>query len=126
MIRKPKDIELGHTRDGYPALAAWIARDPDNESFVFRKFNRLGARNLLHLQSHLITLEHEIDVLDEEARRSPDFEAQQASRRWETLIEHAENPARAEMKRLEKAEELQGKIRGYCGGREAVCSAYRG
>jgi hypothetical protein len=26
-----EDIELGAIRDGYPALANWIARDPDNE-----------------------------------------------------------------------------------------------
>jgi hypothetical protein len=82
-----EDIELGTVRDGYPALATWISRDPDNETFVFRKFGRLGARNILHLQSQLIALEYEIDQLDEEARRSNDLEAQQSSRRWETLME---------------------------------------
>lgn len=84
------DIELGRLRDGYPALGAWVARDPDDESFVFRKFDRLGARNILHLQGRLIALENEIDRLDEDARQSDDFEARQSSRRWETLMKNAD------------------------------------
>jgi hypothetical protein len=109
-----QDIELGHIRDGYPALANWIARDPDSETYVFRKFSRLGARNLLHLQSHLITLEYEIDQLDDEARRSDDYEARQSSRRWETLTKHAEDSKRPEKERLEKAKELEIKLKEYC------------
>lgn len=110
----PLDIELGALRDGYPALAAWIARDPDNEAFVFRKFNRLGARNILHLQSQLITLEYEIEQLDEEARKSKDLEAQQSSRRWETLMKQAGDPNRPERQRLEKLDELRKLLREYC------------
>jgi uncharacterized protein DUF6594 len=106
-------IEIGHVRDGYPALAAWIARDPDNEAFVFRKFNRLGARNLLHKQSQLIALEHEIDKLDDEARRQTDFEARQSSRRWETLVQRAKDGMELEGRRLEKAEELETKLIEY-------------
>ena len=108
-----QDIELGHIRDGYPALAAWIGRDPDNETFVFRKFDRLAARNLLHLQSQLIQLEGEIDKLDDEARRSSDLEARQASRRWEKLTDLATDPQRPEKVRLEKVEELTEKIKEY-------------
>jgi len=111
---KPPDIEVGQVRDGFPALASWIARDPDNESFVFRKFDRLGARNILHLQSQLIALENELDQLDEEARRSNDFEARQSSRRWETLMKHANDPNRPEKRRLEKMEELQKLLNRYC------------
>jgi hypothetical protein len=108
------DIELGHIRDGYPALAAWIARDADHETFVFRKFNRLGARNILHLQNRLIALEKEIDDLDEEARRSDDFETRQSSRRYETLVRHAKDENRPEKKRLEKLDEMQGLLKEYC------------
>jgi len=107
------DIELGHIRDGYPTLAAWIGRDPDNETFVFRKFDRLSARNLLHLQCQLIQLEDEIDKLDEEARKSSDLNARQASRRWEKLKELATDPARSEKARLDKADELAVKIKEY-------------
>lgn len=109
-----QDIELGRLRDGYPALADWIARDPDNETFVFRKFDRLGARNILHLQAKLTALENEIDQQDKEARQSNDFEARQSSRRWETLMKNAEHANRPEKKRIEKLDELRGVLREYC------------
>lgn len=108
------DTELGYHRDGYPALATWMNRDPDHETYVFRKFNRLGARSILHSQSRLIALEKEIDDLDEAARKSDDFEARQSSRRYETLIRHSEDPNRSEKKRLEKLEELERRLKEYC------------
>ncbi|KAF2033187.1 hypothetical protein EK21DRAFT_98475 [Setomelanomma holmii] len=58
-ISQQHDTELG-----------WIARNPDNETFIFRRFDRSAARNILHLQARLIALEHEIDQLDEEAREN--------------------------------------------------------
>jgi hypothetical protein len=51
-------------RSGYLSLAAWIAHDPDNETYVFRKFDRLSARNLLNLQNELIALEAELAAID--------------------------------------------------------------
>ena len=111
---KPTDVELGRVRDGYPALAAWIARDPDGEAFVFRRFDRLAARNILHLQSRLIALENEIDQLDDEARRTGDSETKQSLRRWETLMKHAENPNRPEKKRVAKLDELKEVLKEYC------------
>ncbi|KAF2273434.1 uncharacterized protein EI97DRAFT_461095 [Westerdykella ornata] len=111
--KTPGDVELGTLRDGYPALAAWIARDPDNEALVFRKFGRLGARNLLHLQSRLIALEKELDELDEDARRSDDLEARQSLRRWETLMKYAGDKQRGEKKTVEKLEELRKVLREY-------------
>jgi hypothetical protein len=72
---KPPDVELGRLRDDYLALSTWIARDPDCKTFIFRKFDRLAARTLLHLQAQVNALEHEIDLQDEEARQSSDPEA---------------------------------------------------
>ncbi|KAH7086523.1 hypothetical protein FB567DRAFT_603571 [Paraphoma chrysanthemicola] len=106
-------IELGHIRDGYPTLASWIARDPDNETLVFRRFSRLSARNVLHLQAQLVALEYDIDQLDEDARRSPDMETRQASRRWETLMEHAGDAARPEISRVQKLDELNSLLKNY-------------
>ena len=84
------------------------------ETFIFRKFDRLAARNILHLQAQLVALEHKIDDLDEEARRSEDFEARQASRRWETLMKYADDAARSEKKRVEKLDKLKGVFKEYC------------
>lgn len=107
------DSELGHVRDGYPALATWIGGDPDGETLVFRRFRRLSARNILHLQSQLIQLEQEIDDLDMQARTSADLDARQASRRWETFATLAADPDRPEKVRMEKVNELSIKMKEY-------------
>ena len=118
-IGAPPDIELAIPRaprvprDGYPALAAWIAHDPDNESYVFRKFDRLSARNLLYLQSQLIALEGTLDRLDEETQESQDMELRLSAQRWETFVENAEDPDRPERRRMELAKVLQKKIKEY-------------
>lgn len=107
------DLELRCARDGYPALAAWMGHDPDGDALVFRKFCRLGARNLLHLQNKLINLESDIDKLDEEARRSSNLDSRQASRQWERLMELAQNGSDLEKRRLEKAESLITEMKKY-------------
>ncbi len=37
--------------EGFAQVAEWVALDPDNELFVFRKFDKLAVRNLLYLQA---------------------------------------------------------------------------
>jgi hypothetical protein len=105
-------IELGHLRDGYPALTARISQDPDSETFVFRRFDRLAARSILHLQAHLTSLEQDLDAFDDEARRSADEKPRQSSRRWETLMTY--EPAK---NRVEKLEELRLVLEDYCWSR---------
>ncbi|KAF1849761.1 uncharacterized protein K460DRAFT_399873 [Cucurbitaria berberidis CBS 394.84] len=121
MNQKEEEIELGVLRDGYPALADWIARDPDNETFVFRKFDRLAARNILHLQAQLTALEREIEQLDETARHSPESNVRQSLRRYETLINRANdaaNPGSPESRLITKLKELKELLKDY---HEAIC-----
>jgi hypothetical protein len=111
---KPNDVELGHVRDGYPALAEWIARDVDGDTYMFRKFDRLAARNILHLQARLVALEYEIDQLDEQARQCKDPNVKLSSRRWETLMEQAKIPDGLEEARVQKLDELKVLLKEYC------------
>ncbi|KAI0105089.1 hypothetical protein GGR51DRAFT_560693 [Nemania sp. FL0031] len=88
------DIELGHRQcpstapepPGYPRWASWIASDPDNEPFLFRKFDELGALNLLYLQSDMIHLEAQLKELALEEVRQPDIDSIDAARQWEALL----------------------------------------
>ncbi|TAQ85590.1 hypothetical protein B7494_g6094 [Chlorociboria aeruginascens] len=48
--------------DGLPALANFIGEDSEAE--IFRRFSRLGARNLLYLQSIVGDLERQLNVFD--------------------------------------------------------------
>jgi len=48
--------------DGFPSLAHFMSEDP--EGAIFHKFDRLSARNLLHLQSNLNELREKLEKLD--------------------------------------------------------------
>lgn len=45
-----------------------------------KKFDRLAARNLLHLQGRVMLLEKELDALDREAAKSHDMSIKEAAR----------------------------------------------
>ena len=116
MSRKPLDPEAGRPpeawRDGYPAVAAWMAKDPDSESFVYRKFDKLSARNLLNLQSELIDLESRQEKFDEESRNSIDQVLKQSNRKWETFAKNAA-VREQERQRMELNKEIRAKLREY-------------
>ena len=67
----------------YPSFAIFIAADAD--AAIYRKFENLNARNLLHLQSELHELEgqlEELDARDFQERGSYDEESGRRFRRW--------------------------------------------
>jgi hypothetical protein len=107
------DVEMVPVRDGYLALAEWISRDPDYETLIFRRFDRLAARNLLNLQSELVVIEQKLDKLDEEARQGRDPEL----RCWETLednFEDAQRPGhKAAQEKRQLFDKLDGKMKDY-------------
>jgi hypothetical protein len=108
------DPEKGsHHRNGYPSLAKWIAHDPDNESYVFRRFDKLSARNLLNLQSQLISLESELDRLDEAMWLSGNPDVILSMSRWESFKERAKDSTQPEHEKMELEQVLQGKIKQY-------------
>ncbi|KAF2689348.1 hypothetical protein K458DRAFT_439699 [Lentithecium fluviatile CBS 122367] len=107
------DIELGTLRDGYPALAKWIAQDPDDDPLVFRRFGRQSARSLLHLQCRLVALVAELDALDEEARSAKDVETRRSLQRWETLIANAKTDESVEDRLVKKQDEFETLLEKY-------------
>ena len=86
--------------DGFPSLAAFMASDMDGTAAIFKRFNRLAARNLLAMQSELAELEAQLDVYDEEDQRSR--ATMQSLRNWGDYKARAkEEPERMElMKRI--------------------------
>jgi hypothetical protein len=102
--------------EGYGAVAAWIARDPDNETFVFRKFDELGARNLLYLQSEVLELEHKLEEFDRsmvDSHSSKKVNMILADMSWEEFtgqLEADETEARARMRLIT---DIRAKIKEY-------------
>jgi hypothetical protein len=101
-------------KTGFPLLAQRIALNPDYESFIFRKFDHLSARNLLHLESKLAYLEHKLNQADENAALpSADNESRRSVRAWEAFEENAADPARPEHMHMKLAEQIQETLKEY-------------
>jgi len=103
--------------NGYATVANSIAQDPDKETYVFRRFDRLTARNLLNLQGELLVLQSELDALDAKASWSPDPDLHLSMRSWGALMSNAKAPntgnGEEATKRLKIASELEVKLRKY-------------
>ncbi|KAK3293541.1 uncharacterized protein B0H64DRAFT_465913 [Chaetomium fimeti] len=109
------DVEImASGRTGFPLLAQRISLSPDYESFIFRKFDRLSARNLLHLEGKLAYLEHKLDQADEQAALpTADNEARRSVRAWEAFEENAANPDRPEHMHMKLAEQVHETLKEY-------------
>ncbi|KAK3390116.1 hypothetical protein B0H63DRAFT_464808 [Podospora didyma] len=100
---------------GYTAAASWIARDPDSETFVFRKFDKLAAVNLLYLQSEILDLEKRLEEMHLITIGSYDMNLRDAASTWETLVSQCQGDgARQDAKeRMRLIRELRQLLREY-------------
>ncbi|MCJ1245211.1 hypothetical protein MMC30_002412 [Trapelia coarctata] len=116
MSSGPHDIEIAaHEKEyanGFPLVAAFIAEDKDKTSTVYRRFDRLAARNLLYLQSRLIQLEAKQDRYDAEDLQDGDLEAKRAATSWEDF-EASSTVREREKWRMETAEAIQKTLKEY-------------
>ncbi|KAF6827860.1 hypothetical protein CPLU01_08879 [Colletotrichum plurivorum] len=75
---------MRYPKVGYAAVAEWMARDVDNETFIYRRFDELSARCIMDLQSELLELEEQLRKLDaEDADPDEDLE-------WELMDKWAD------------------------------------
>ena len=73
-----------HYVRGYCSLAIFIASDCDKSTSIYRRFDRLSARNLLCIESELVKLEAQQDKLDAEDLRGI-LEDRRSARDWRIL-----------------------------------------
>ena len=98
---------------GYPSLAAFIASDRDKSTAIYRRFDRLSARNLLYMQSELQELEERQDTLDAEDLHG-DLQAKKSARNWQVLKKRAkQQDNKREKDRLELVLEIREKLKEY-------------
>ncbi|KAJ0383122.1 hypothetical protein COL922a_011118 [Colletotrichum nupharicola] len=111
-----KDESLDR-QGGYLAAASWLARDVDNETLIFRKFDTLSAANLLYLQSEILELEKRLDNFHLVTVRGNDMDLKDAASTWETLVEQSRTGAtrfRQDAKeQIDLIKELREKLREY-------------
>jgi hypothetical protein len=103
--------------NGYATVASSIAQDPDKETYIFCRFDKLTARNLLNLQGELLVLQDELEELDAKVAKSPDPDLHSSMRSWKILVEHSKvsqgRTGEEEKKRLEIARALEVKLKKY-------------
>ncbi|KAL8916485.1 MAG: hypothetical protein Q9208_008488 [Pyrenodesmia sp. 3 TL-2023] len=96
---------------GFPSFADFVAADAD--AAIYRKYERLSARNLLYLQSALHELEGKLEHLDAEdvkEKERHDREAQKRARLWPHYARGDNERAR---KHRQLQEEIEAKLKAY-------------
>jgi hypothetical protein len=112
------ETELDTYDDGYPALARWMAQDPDNETLIFRKFDSLSTRNLLYLQAELFDIERRMFELERQIPASRNVTLMESVRRWETFVDEAarnlaQGQLRPEKELMELVVVMREKLKEY-------------
>ena len=113
--REDEKLEV-HYIKGYPSLAVFIASDRDKSTAIYRRFDRLSARNLLYLQSELVELEARCDRYDAEDAEDfgrPTDEKETASNWVKFKEKAAETGNIREKNRMETALEIRAKLKEY-------------
>ncbi|KAF4836142.1 hypothetical protein CGCSCA4_v012318 [Colletotrichum siamense] len=102
---------------GYLTAASWLARDVDNETLIFRKFDTLSAANLLYMQSEILELEKHLEHMHLNTVQSDDMDLKDAASTWETLVEQSRAGTTSfrqdAKKRMDLIRELREKLREY-------------
>ncbi|KAL3475864.1 hypothetical protein BJX99DRAFT_228755 [Aspergillus californicus] len=88
MDTEKEGIEIRYVT-GFPSLADFIASDHDHSTFIYKRFDRLSARNLLYMQSELAELEALQDQYDQCDFRARSGDANAGRRDWRTFNERA-------------------------------------
>lgn len=105
--------------NGFPRVAQKLASDPDKTTTIFRRFDRLSARNLIYLEAELAELEARQDRLDED-KKSTSEQVRNCHTDWSTFERLATgidsngdptNPGQAE--KLELVLKIRSKIKEY-------------
>lgn len=99
--------------EGFSGLATWVALDPDNESFIFRKFDKLAARRLLHMQAKLASLEGNLKRHDKNVLASLDMDVRSAAREFEELVKQKDAGNETAIKTMELLEEVDETLPRY-------------
>lgn len=89
-----KGIVGVHYITGFASLADAIASDADHSTAIYKRFDRLAARNLLYMQSELCELEQLQECYDQEDKQNADRipGLRKAAMSWKAFEEGATLP----------------------------------
>lgn len=96
---------------GFPSLAKQIAQDPDQETFVFRKFSRLTAWSLVFQENELASLEEELGGLEEKLFNDPN--AVESATMWSHFEQKSREQSTPERHITDLTHKISGKLAQY-------------
>lgn len=96
---------------GFPGLAKQIAQDPDQETFVFRKFNRLTAWSLVFTENELASLEDKLGRLED--AMLGDRIAMRSAKDWAQFETRAKDESTTEYKIMDLTHKISAKLAQY-------------
>jgi hypothetical protein len=119
------DIELSNKElqpvGGFPRVAAKIASDVDKTTTIYRRFDRLSARNILLLQAELAELERLQDRYDAEDRKRIDGVVVDGRHDWREFVKNAAETDISgkllypqEKEKMDLAIRIREKLKEYC------------
>ena len=110
-----KNSELGTVEiqyvSGYASLANFIASDKDRSTVIFRRFDRLSARNLLYLQSELAELEAKQETFDREDVKGK-MSDKQCARNWNDFKKTSESDE-SQQERMKLVRDIRTTMKEY-------------
>ncbi|EPE32086.1 hypothetical protein GLAREA_12168 [Glarea lozoyensis ATCC 20868] len=131
-MARPRDIERGspplepdrttlvdpgggiiNCKRGFAAVAEKIVFDPDRSTTIYRRFDKLSARNLLFYQAELAELEELQDKYDEEDCNEKDAISKECQRDWLELKKRATEGREREKARFGLCMEIREKVERY-------------
>lgn len=102
-----------HRKEGFAEVARWIALDSDKETYIYRKFDELAARDLLYLQAELLVLENQLTRLDKIDANNEDMSLKDAIRTWEVLEQQYHTGREEARVRIDLIVKIRAKLKEY-------------
>ncbi len=118
------DFDHGIVNTGFPLMARRLAISQDYDAFIFRKFDRLSARNLLYQESRLACLEQRLEQADAQAAaqakeelaslpRGEGSETLRSIRAYETFEKNSKDTMRTEHVRKALCDDIERTLKDY-------------
>jgi hypothetical protein len=109
---------------GFASVADLVVQDPSRAPAIYRRYDRLAARNLLYHEARLAVLEEKQITKDIEDGVGDDYELKTSARSWEQFVKYAKNPGK-HSERMQLAKDIEENLRKYCMNASVQSHAHR-
>ena len=99
-----------HDEVGFAEVSNFIAADKEHTASLFNRFEKLGARNLMYLQSELRAFELQLSRFDAQDAQGSDWVT---AMDWQYLCDRADQGDVRAVKRVQLVLKIREKVKEY-------------